>query len=73
MSVETKNTMSPTTTKKIHKAVLTIEVEVIVDDHENWSLDEIDHMIGDALESGSIAMRREVDFDFTTCQIDYQK
>lgn len=64
--------MSTTTTKKIHKAVLTIEVEVIVDEHENWSLDEIDHMIGDALESGSIAMRREVDFDFTTCSISYK-
>jgi hypothetical protein len=62
-----------TNTKKIHKAVLTIEVEVIVDEHENWSLDEIDHMIGDALESGSIAMRREVEFDFSTCSITYDE
>ena len=55
------------TKTKIHKAVLTINVTVTVD--EDWSLDEIDEMIGDALECGSIAMRREVEFDFSSCEI----
>jgi hypothetical protein len=73
MSVKTVNTIMSTTNKKIHKAVLTIEVEIVVDEQENWSLDELDEMIGDALEAGSRAVDREVEFDFMTCSISHDE
>jgi hypothetical protein len=58
--------------KKTYTAVLTIEVTVTVDENENWCLDEIDQMIGDALEAGEKAMDREVTFDFATSTISYK-
>jgi hypothetical protein len=58
------------TKKKVHKAVLTIDVYVTVDENENWCFDEIDEMIGYALEAGSKATEGEVHFDFASCQIE---
>lgn len=58
--------------KKTYTALLSITVTVTVDEQENWCLDEIDNMIGEALEAGEKAMDSEVTFDFATSTISYK-
>lgn len=51
---------------------MTIEIEVAVDENENWCLDEIGNMIGEALEAGEKVMDHQVQFNFASSTISYK-